>query len=376
MGIAIWGLPGYTFMGIHKEVRKMFGSSVLNYMISARTAQGFEEYKNSTLEERQDIINRWREHKSEYQSSKQKLTETRRPEGQDTGRLSPRGFLQTRHLSFDERKRLHEERKSKREEVRQEVHGKDGRRCPFCARCHPHTHTPRAVQTSAIVSNSTGEAPEDSSLEFENAIHTSIMATSRGDPEEDAMIERAIRASVTELQRASGNTKDSVDLNLAIKASIAEASRESSGDHISNTTSDEDAEHQILMEKAIQESLSQHYLSSQSAETAPDDDGAVLLAKEKSKMAPALADLNSDEDENIKRAIEKSKETISGAEIDADDDENFKLAIEKSKSEHLQGLSRAQTEEDIVLEYIKKQSLAEEEHRRKVAGKARETRKA
>jgi len=30
-GAAIWGLPGYTFMGLHKEARKMFSSSVLNY---------------------------------------------------------------------------------------------------------------------------------------------------------------------------------------------------------------------------------------------------------------------------------------------------------------------------------------------------------
>jgi hypothetical protein len=375
---AIWGLPGYTFMGIHKEVRKLFGSSVLNYMISARTAQGFEEYKDSTLEERQDIINRWREHKAEYQNSKQRLIETRRPEGQETGRLSPRGFLQTRHLSFEERKKLHEERKAKREEERHKVHSKDGHQsCPFCSRCNPHTHTPRTVQTSPIVLDSPRELAENPDLEFENAIHASVAATSRGNADEDMMIERAIRASVKELQKAGGNTNDSEALSRAIQASIAEANRRRSSEGPGPITiSDEDAEHQALLEQAIQESLSQYQLPSRftdaDADIDTDDDEAIKLAIEKSKEMPVAAEVDSDEDENIKRAIEKSKETPPEADMDTDDDEDVKLALERSKSEHMQELSRAQTEEQVVLEYVKKQSLAEEEHKRKVEGKSKE----
>jgi hypothetical protein len=369
-------------MGIHKEVRKIFGSSVLNYMISARTAQGFEEYKDSTLAERTDIINRWREHKAEYQNSKQRLIETRRPEGQDTGRLSPRGFLQTRHLSFEERKKLHEERKAKREEERHKVHSKDGRRsCPFCSRCNPHTHTPRAVQQSPVVLDSPREvadgSAEEQNVDFENAIRASVAATSRGNAEEDLMIERAIRASVKELQKAGGSTNDSEALNRAIQASIAEASRRHSNEDPSliNMT-DENAEHQVLLEKAIQESLSQYQPPSQfanaDADIDTDDDEAIKLAIAKSKEAPTVTNVDSDEDENIKKAIEISKEIPPEAEIDTDDDEDVKLALEKSKSEHMEKLSRAQTEEEIVLEYVKKQSIAEEEHKRKVAGKANE----
>ncbi|KAG0651425.1 UDP-glucose:sterol glucosyltransferase 80B1 [Hyphodiscus hymeniophilus] len=378
-GAAIWGLPGYTFMGIHKEVRKLFGSSVLNYMISARTAQGFEEYKNSTLQERQDIISRWREHKLEYVSSKQKLMETRRPEGQESGRLSPRGFLQTRHLSFEERKKLHDERKLKREEERHKVHSTDGHRsCPFCSRCHPHTHTPRAVQTSPVVPDTAHEVvvDNDPNVEFENAIHASVAATSRGNVEEDLMIERAIRASIKELQNAGGNTSDAAALSHAIEASIAEATRRrASGDpsHAS-ATDDDDAEHQMLLEKAIQESIAQYQIPSADpdGDIGTDDDEAIKQAIEKSKAAPAAVDVDSDEDEDIRKAIEKSKEIRHEADIDTDDDEDVKLALEKSKSEHQQALSRAQTEEEIVLAYVKKQSLAEEEHKRKAAGKEKE----
>lgn len=351
----------------------MFGSSVLNYMISARTAQGFEEYKDSTLAERQDIINRWREHKAEYQSSKQNLMETRRPEGQDSGRLSPRGFLQTRHLSFEERKKLHDERKAKREEERHKVHSKDGHRsCPFCSRCNPHTHTPRAVQTSPVVLDSPRESAENPNLEFEHAIHESVAATSRGNAEEDMMIERAIRASVKELQKVGGSTNDSEALNRAIQASIAEASRRRSNeDPALMTLTGEDAEHQALLEKAIQESLSQYQLPSQfadpDADIDTDDDEAVKLAIEKSKEAPTVTDVDSDEDENIKRAIEKSKKISP-----EDSDEEIKLALQRSKTEHMKELSRTQTEEEIVLEYVKKQSLAEEEHKRNMVAKPKE----
>ena len=368
-------------MGIHKEIRKLFGSSVLNYMISARTAQGFEEYKDSTLQERQDIINRWREHKLEYMNSKQKLLETRRPEGQDSGYLSPRGLIQTRHLSSEERKNLHEERKTKRGDDRHKIHSQDGRRsCPFCSRCNPHTHTPRALQTSPVVSDTSYEVvvDDDPNEEFENAIHASVAATSRGNPDEDLMIERAIRASIKELQKAGGNNGDAAALNRAIQASIAEAGRRRSSADSARTaiTNEEDAEHQALLEKAIQQSLSQYQMPSQlivpDADVDTDDDEAIKHAIVKSKEASAVGHANSDEDDELRKAIEKSKETHPEADVDTDDDEDVKLALEKSKSEHLQELSRAQTEEEIVLEYVKKQSLAEEEHKRKVAGKAKE----
>ena len=367
-------------MGIHKEVRKIFGSSVLNYMIAARTAQGFEEYKDSTLAERTDIINRWREHKSEYQNSKQRLIETRRPEGQDSGRLSPRGFIQSRHLSFEERKKLHDERKAKREDDRHKVHSKDGRRsCPFCSRCHPHTHTPREVQQSPTVPDRHREVGERSTeqqnADFEDAIRASVAATSRGDADEDAMIERAIRASVKELQNAGGNADNSEALARAIQASIAEAGRRRSNEDHIITMNDEEAEHQQLLEKAIQESLSQYQMPSRSrdadADVDTDDDEAVKLAIAKSREAPTVTDVDSDEDENIRKAIEKSKETPPEADVDTDDDEDVRLALAKSKSEHMEKLTRAQTEEEIVLEYVKKQSLAEEEHKRNVLGKAK-----
>jgi hypothetical protein len=326
-------------MGIHKEVRKLFGSSVLNYMISARTAQGYEDAKTATPLERQDILNRWIEHKSEYQNSKQKFQESGLPEGHESGRLTPTGFLQTRHLSFEERKKLHVDRKKYREEERIRIHG-ENHRCPFCRRTEPHTHTPRRVQTTPSVVHSVSETDQ-----FEQAIHASVAATSRGNAEEDMIIERAIRASVRELVSSQGaSLSDQEAVNRAIQASIAEAGRRHSSESSTITMTDEEAEHQAALEKAIQKSLAEYQLS---AAEAVDEE------------------VDSDEDENVKLAIQMSKEETAAL---ANEEETIRLALQKSKDE----AESARTEEDIVLEYAKKQSLLEEQHRQAIAGKQRE----
>jgi hypothetical protein len=303
-------------MGIHKEVRKMFGSSILNYLISARTAQGYEHWKSSTEEERLDIISRWHEHKSELQSTRQKVLEEG-PEGQGTGHLSPRGFLQTRHLSFEERKKLHEERQLKRKADKNKVYGERGSRCPFCHKNSPHKHQ---EEISADLTP-TSSAPIDHA-DFEEAIRASVAATSRGNPEEDLMIERAIRASIRELQRSDGPEpalSEQEALDRAIQASVAEAAGVRGRSSAEGDASPHDAEYHALLEKSIQDSLSLQ----------------------------------------TSRAAERPQ-----ADIDTDDDEDVKRAIEASKAAHTEQASKAKTEEEIVLEYVKKQSLMEEEHRK------------
>jgi len=334
-------------MGIHKEVRKMFGSSVLNYMITARTAQGYEDFMASTAEERTDILMRWKQHKAEYQNPRQNIIDSG-PDGQGTGHLSPKGLLQTRHLLFDERKKLHEERKVKREAERTKVQSEHGHRnCPFCRRSNPHTHTPRDARGTDVVHDG---PHDDATIEFENAIHASVQATSRGNTEEDLVIERALRASVRELQKAQGSKlTDQEALNRAIQASIAEAGRRRSNqDEGPIAMTDEEAEHQALLEKAIQESLATYQIPPPAAGHADDVD--------------------TDEDENVKLAIQMSKGAQSQPGINSDDDEDVKRAIQKSKDE----ASSAKTEEEIVLEYVKKQSLLEAEHKKAVAGKEKE----
>ena len=58
-GAAIWGIPGYTMKGIYREMAKLSGSSVQNYIIAARTAEGFAAWQKASEDERADIIEKW-----------------------------------------------------------------------------------------------------------------------------------------------------------------------------------------------------------------------------------------------------------------------------------------------------------------------------
>jgi len=311
-------------MGIHKEVRKLFGSSILNYIISARTAQGYDHWKASTREEQLDIINRWNEHKSELQSERQRVL-LEGPEGQETGHLSPRGFLQTRHLSFDERKKLHEDRRIKREQTRSKTYSEHTTKCPFCRRAAPHRHNEgHPLEDAETPTTSTADVDHE---EFERAIKASVAATSKGDPEEDLMIERAIRASVRELQRPEGSALSEQEaLDRAIKASVAEAASERARGPKDGTLSPSDPEFTAILEKSLQASLHDS-LHTTGTEKFPQIDP------------------------------------------DTDDDE-INRALEASKVTHEEHLSRTKTEEEIVMEYVKRQSLVEEEHKKKYAKEA------
>lgn len=341
-------------MGVHKEVRKLFGSSVLNYIIAARSAKGFEDAKTVTAEERQDIIRRWTIHKAEYQSSKQKMMDKGGPEGQEKGCLTPKGFLQTRHLSFEERKKLQKERQAKRrDELRDGQlvrHSRTNTISSMSTMSSTGTsqenireHMPRASQEDlqqvrqelpAIAPQVTGTRAE-----FEDAIHASVAATSRGIPEEDEMIERAIRASVRELQSGeSFALSDQEALDRAIQASITEAARRpSDAGSGSIEFTEQDAEQEALLEQAIQRSLMEH-------QTQPHD---------------------SDDDEDLKLALERSETDQHFTPEPEEIDDALNLAIQQSKEE----LLKEKTEEQIVLEYAMRQSLREAEHRAAVEGK-------
>src|SRR5436190_54450 len=55
----VFALTGYTLNGVYKEIQKLFGASVENYIMASRSTQGYEEWKIASLEERADVIRRW-----------------------------------------------------------------------------------------------------------------------------------------------------------------------------------------------------------------------------------------------------------------------------------------------------------------------------
>jgi hypothetical protein len=175
------------------------------------------------------------------------------------------------------------------------------------------------------------------------------------------MIEKAIRASVLELKLASEEGDHADALQRAIQASVTEASqfrktgssKPTANGYIEAGVNDEE------LEANLHRNVSQQFSSGSSPNLAAidfDDSG-----------------VDTDDDENIKAAIERSTSTkTSDPKAAQQTDEDLKKAIELSKEtqeEHEQILSKSNTEEEIVLAYMKRQSLAEEQHKSSIITK-------
>lgn len=435
-GAGIWGLPGYTAKGIYAEVAKHFGSSVQNYIIAARTAQGFEDWKNSTPEEREAIIRAWKDGKIESQKRGQ-LYGTERKENIESHIVTKtqsdsielvHGFKNTRHLSWDERKVLAERRdqlkKEQKElerrerEIKQEEAKRNGgkvkSRCRFCPFDHDSSHHLDHSRSLSSISSSLEYAkthsPDDDLQDYDHAILKAVTETSKGNPDEDAIIERALRASLRELHNAGhdGTDHDDEAYKKALRASLqefnrAQAARKQHRADAQETgvvstiaeTDEEEEEHKNQLEKVLTKSLEEYKLS-QAARSVPNFS---------TETASHDSGIDTDYDDDFKRAVEESKRlhaenqlkhtdlarreealaTPAGAGVadsehghgrggdgqedneDDDDDDDLKKAITASENEEKvrqQNLTQQRTEEEIVMDYIKKQSLLEEELRK------------
>ena len=315
MTAAIWGLPGYTLKGIYMELQKYWGSSVRNYIIAARTAQGYEDWNAASQEERLDIVNRW--HAAQVDLAKQKKQWlSRRPHEAKTpvsGGNEPPGGPQRPSSTLSPTQSIGQA-------------------------------PPSAVGTAELASSG---SEDHSDAAFERAITESVSATSTGNAKQDAMIERAIRASVAELRRttASSDHDEEDAMQRAVRASIAEANRPRSGERRAGKEGVPDEEHDKQLEAAIRMSM-QDRGGTGAPRSAPQDWDD--------------SDVDTDDDENIKAAIRNS---TSQAEPR---DEELETALEESRKaqEKEASADKLSEEERVVLEYVKKQSLMEEEHRR------------
>jgi UDP:flavonoid glycosyltransferase YjiC (YdhE family) len=201
-GAAVFGIPGYTMQGVYKEMQKQMGSSVQNYIIAARTAQGYEEWSGASAEERSDVVRRWQ------------ILETQ---------------LRKKRNADDVVKEIFEEARRKRMESL------------------PEGERSAAGSNNQPTGQPTQGAPDPGALEA--AIRESIRQTSRGNPEEDAAIERAIRVSMSELARNSGAAKPQDDDDEALRKAMA-ASSQNDGQQTG-----QQSEHDEELERALANSL-------------------------------------------------------------------------------------------------------------------------
>lgn len=363
-----WSIPAYAMQGVNAEFRNRFSKSWQNYIITSRLAQGKEDLERSSRQEQEEVTLRWVSKESDlkgYYQLKNKSKEARegrrsppvshlpspgpsntRSIGQPLAASSPAaaagpstaassgplssgeppktGFRHTWSFSFDKRRQLRAQKDAQ-----------------------------AAKQAAAGAS-----APEVAhSDEMERAIRESVQQTSRGNAEEDAHIERAIRASLDELRLMSAavdNSRGHDPRDVPSSSSAAAGSPPLTYDIT-------DEEYQALIEEAVRQSL-----QAQVPPHGPDG--------EHSGTSASNSD-GDDEDEELRRALKESL-VVEEPRHNGEDDESLRRALQESESAHQEKQrmeAAALNEEDVVLAYVKRQSLAEEEFRRlKAKGKEAE----
>ena len=383
----IWGLPGYTAKGIYSEISKHFGSSVQNYIIAARTAQGFEDWKNSSPEERSRIVSAWkdsqletRKHGQLYGDDRKEAIESHIITKSNTNSAElVHGFKNTRHLTWDERKALANKKdmlkreKKALERQERELHEEEQRkksgtvksRCKFCPFDHDssqhlmHTQSLTSLDPSFGKTHSHEKTSAEALDEYEHAIHHSVTSTSKGNADEDAIVERALRASLRELHGSRGSNRHADQaFQDAIQASIREF-KKAQEEHAQQTgvaSNKTEAEHDAELHDALTKSLEEYKMKERKHQEHLDDSDSAI---------------DTDHDEHFKRTIEETKRLHTEAElkkatapVHADDDDELKKGIAASEEHEKQRqdeLTRQKTEEDNVMAYVTKQSLREEE---------------
>ena len=211
-GAALLGIPGYMMKGVHKEVQKLFGSNVQNYIVASRAAQGYEEWLQSSDAEKQDVIVRW------------KLIQKYLKKRRDPDEVVRDVLEAQRKMNMEDR------------EARQD-YGRTVSSAQSASADAPNLDPESAMLAMGGTQSPlrpANTAPEESlgAAEINETIRLSVQETSRGDAEEDADVERVIQEDVSQLQRqrqeAADHQADQENLRQAMAASEAEAQRHAS----------------------------------------------------------------------------------------------------------------------------------------------------
>ena len=330
-GAGFFAIPGYTMKGVYKEMAKNFGSSVQNYIIAARTAQGYDEWNASSPEEKRDVVFRWK-HMQKDIKKKRNMDELVR-DILDEQRKKGQTWTSDLRTGWEERRDRYRSSSTGQIKPESDISGAGSKEAELA---HARTYQDQ----------SSGMLEQDN---FEEAIKQSVRETSKGDPQEDESVERAIKASMAELaksraesagqQAPPGAFHEDEDLKRALEASAAEA-------ETPHMVHDEE------LERALAQSLKEQ-------------------RRQRSSDSEWDSDADSQEDEDYKRAVQESQNAATGS---GDQPPPY------SDSGHLAGTTQAEfqgqqtqhpgeksqqekTEEQIVMEYAKKQSLLEEQHR-------------
>jgi len=399
-----WSVPGYAMKGLYQEMIKSKGKSVQNYIIAARIAQGCDEASSVTQQERDNIVSKWKYIKvntkkkrnpgaeqidslySLVEEKRKRWTNRQEPVNSVLNRLESHSSLPPHMSPADSHFESTRPQDDPEPEIRSTIPSwrqQEAERVRAIRR--QEIDVPTQAQNAHSLDSQLLEQEEAERRELDKAIAASVAEASRGNPEEDSLVEAAIRASIAELERAPVGTSASDDeaaLKRAVAASLADSGK-------TDVTAQEQAALEETLRKSLLETNQRHKHGSESEWDSDDDENGTddeiyqrVLAESK-KLAhaqgPGAVDamaqghhrrttLNSHRGHN-------DQGEATGQDDGEAEDEDMKQALRESTEAEQQRRTlreKQMTEEDIVMEYVRKQSLLEEQHRRRVGGVAME----
>jgi UDP:flavonoid glycosyltransferase YjiC (YdhE family) len=370
-GAALFGIPSYFMKGVHKEVQKLFGSNVQNYIVASRAAQGYEEWLQSTEAEKQDVIIRWKliqkylkqkrnpdEMLGDILETQRKMNKGDREAFQDCG-----GTVSTSHSAHSARTASSAQSANSAYAPTQDPRGN-------AMLVLGGSESPLHLANTAAPEESQGAA------EIDEAIRLPVQETSRGDTEEDVNPERAAiqENGMSQLQRQRRQEATGQDnLRQAMATSEAEAQRHAR----------EALEYEEQLKRVMAQSLMEQRQRGSHGS----------LTDQRQRVSSDMeweSDIGPNDDEHDEELFERGakgnpEEIAEKARVQQPawyDPGHLHLAgTTQSEFEALQqrqGQRRGEkttqekTEEEVVIAYVKKQSLLEQQHRHK-KGKGRAT---
>lgn len=397
-GAGIYGLPGYAMKGIYKEVQRHFGKSVDNYIIAARTAQGWEMFLQIDRDEQMRIVHRYLRLMEEVRRKK--------TTGEDS--------LEAVQDFIEHRKERRREKwarfAAKKEQIHEDFKGKGKKWSDKVERWQDSVHCPRTNSMASSVSRHASTSGKSTSELISPDHRQELMGTHIGqglsvherpgperavstgelrhtgtqphaqtyyhdsddddDYTHDADFEKAIQESIK--QTSKGDAQEDQDIDRAIRASIAHLQKTISRPGPSNGQDDDDADDEQL-KLAIAESL-------KGMEGGPSEqESGVLRPPAIPPKSPRRSASPLPQSANVSATQELDVSEPGGTSLVADarvaanrspddlDDEDLKQALAESQKMG-EDEAKAKQEEDIVLEYVKKQSLLEENYRKSMSG--------
>jgi hypothetical protein len=343
-GAALLGILGYSMKGVHKEIQKSFGNNVQSYIVTSRVAQGYEDWLESPDAEKQDIIVRWKLIQK-YLKKKRSPDEMVRDILEEQRKMNMEGIDAHPNRTYTTSSSA-------------SVGGPPAQ--------NPGSGMP-AMHDSQFSLHPADMAPEDllGATEVDETIQRLVQETSRGNPEDDASVEQSIRDSVYQLQRqhqeAGDHQADHEAMLQAVAASEAEAQRQV------NEALKYEEELKKVMAQSLKEQRSIASASNWESEQSLDDSqgGKVEPTGQQWEMMARKAGVAASASSGAQPPLYYDPGHVAGTTQSAFEAQQWSQQGEKTAQE--------KTEEEIVMEYVKKQSLLEAHHHNKGKGRATTT---